>query len=136
VLCPHELATRSLLLSRRAVEVILWELLENSAKFHPSQSPAVEVAVLSHDTEQVCLRVTDNGVTISPEHLGRVWTPYYQGEKYFTGEAKGMGLGLPTVAAFVWEVGGACQISNREDGAGVVVELTIPTGGGSAQAGS
>jgi nitrogen fixation/metabolism regulation signal transduction histidine kinase len=52
--------------------------------------------------------------------------PYYQGEKDFTGEAPGMGLGLSTVSAIVWGVGGACRITNREDGPGVIVELVVP----------
>jgi K+-sensing histidine kinase KdpD len=55
-----------------------------------------------------------------------VWTPYYQGEKYFTGEAAGMGLGLSTVASLVWTVGGTCRLYNRNGGPGVVVELSIP----------
>ena len=55
------------------------------------------------------------------------WTPYVQAEKYFTGEAQGMGLGLPLVATLVWRVGGQAQIYNREDGPGVVVEIDLPT---------
>jgi K+-sensing histidine kinase KdpD len=52
--------------------------------------------------------------------------PYYQGEKDFTGEAPGMGLGLSTVSAIVWGAGGACRILNREGGLGVIVEFVIP----------
>jgi nitrogen fixation/metabolism regulation signal transduction histidine kinase len=72
------------------------------------------------------LKAADDGLTLSPEQLTRVWTPYYQGEKYFTGEAAGMGLGLPTVASLIWEVGGTCRLYNRNDSPGVVVELAIP----------
>jgi two-component system, cell cycle response regulator len=55
-----------------------------------------------------------------------VWSPYYQGEKYFTGETAGMGLGLPTVASIVWAVGGTCRLYNRNGELGVVVELIVP----------
>jgi nitrogen fixation/metabolism regulation signal transduction histidine kinase len=55
-----------------------------------------------------------------------MWTPYSQGEKSFTGEAKGMGLGLAAVAAMVWEVGGTCRARNRADGPGVTIELVLP----------
>jgi nitrogen fixation/metabolism regulation signal transduction histidine kinase len=68
----------------------------------------------------------DNGLTLSPEQLTNVWTPYYQGEKYFTGEAQGMGLGLALVATLVWNVGGTCTLSNQADGSGVVVGLLVP----------
>jgi hypothetical protein len=54
----------------------------------------------------VNLRIDDDGLTLSPEQLARAWSPYYQGEKYFTGQATGMGLGLSMVATLVWGAGG------------------------------
>ena len=70
--------------------------------------------------------ICDDGLALSPEQLAQVWTPYYQGEKYFAGEVTGMELGLPMVASLVWGVGGTCRIHNREEGPGVVVELVLP----------
>ncbi len=116
----------TLKLSQRAVECVLWELLENAKKFHPQQTPDVEVKLIAEAKEAIILRVFDNGVSLSPAQIAKAWSPYYQGEKYFTGEIPGMGLGLAMVAAIVWEVGGACQLRNRVDGPGVVVELKIP----------
>jgi len=63
---------------------------------------------------------------LSPEQLANMWIPYYQGEKYFTGEVDGMGLGLSMVGTLIWEVGGSCQAYNRTDSKGVVIELTLP----------
>jgi K+-sensing histidine kinase KdpD len=108
------------------VELALWEILENAKKFHPQQSPGIEVSASRPTPMEVRLRIEDDGVTVSPEHLGQIWTPYYQGEKYFTGEARGMGLGLATVSTLVWEVGGSCHAANRQDGPGVVIELSVP----------
>ena len=116
----------SLVLSQQAVECILWELMENAKKFHPQKSPQVSIELLPHPPKAMLLRVTDNGASLTPEQIEKVWLPYYQVEKYFTGEVPGMGLGLTMVAAVLWEVGGACRFRNREDGAGAVVELTIP----------
>ena len=65
-------------------------------------------------------------MTLSPERLAQVWTPFYQGEKDFTGQLKGMGLGLSMVASLVWEKGGHCRMVNRQPGPGVVVELFLP----------
>lgn len=126
IACAESLQSVSLPLAQRAVELILWELLENALKFHPQQSPTVQVSAFPVDGQRVCLQVTDDGTHISPEHLPRLWTPYYQGEKYFTGETKGMGLGLATVAGLVWNVGGTCRIQNRNDGVGIQVELFFP----------
>jgi DNA-binding response OmpR family regulator len=117
--------TVQIALSRRALEWALWEILENAKKFHPQQAPTVEVT--THiENQRVSLKVVDNGLILSPEQLSQVWAPYYQGEKYFTGEAAGMGLGLSTVASLIWEVGGTCRLYNRPEGPGVVVELILP----------
>jgi len=84
------------------------------------------VVVSRSNATTVNLRVGDDGLTLSPEQLARAWSPYYQGEKYFTGQATGMGLGLSMVATLVWGAGGACRIYNRSDGPGVAVELDLP----------
>jgi CheY-like chemotaxis protein/anti-sigma regulatory factor (Ser/Thr protein kinase) len=124
--CPQALRTARVALSAQAVELALWEILENAHKFHPRRAPTVEIAVAYVRPGQISLQIQDDGMTISPEHLSQIWTPYYQGEKYFTGETPGMGLGLPSVAALVWEVGGTCRVYNREDATGIVVELLLP----------
>ncbi len=115
-----------LALSRRAMEWTLWEILENAKKFHPQQRPIVEMVIANMNGRSISLKIADDGLTLSPEQLAQVWTPYYQGEKYFTGETAGMGLGLPTVASLVWAVGGTCRLYNRNRGPGIVVELSIP----------
>lgn len=126
VSCPEDLRESFVLLSHRAMELVLREILENSKKFHPEQTPVVEVWVSHANSKEVRFQIRDNGLTLSPEHLGRIWTPYYQGEKYFTGQMPGMGLGLAMVATLVWGVGGTCRAYNRQDGPGVVVELVLP----------
>ncbi len=113
-------------LSERSLEIILWELLENAQKFHPQQSPKIAIQIDRLDDGQIRLQVRDDGLTLSPEHLSRMWLPFYQGEKYFTGETPGTGLGLATVASLVWREGGNCYAYNRQDGPGLVVELTLP----------
>jgi len=113
-------------LSRQALEIVLWEILENAVKFHPQRAPTVDIRASRLDQNQVSVRIRDDGRNLSPEQLAQMWTPYYQGEKYFTGEVPGMGLGLSVVASIVWSVGGTCRARNREDRPGIVVELTLP----------
>lgn len=119
--------TSGLVLSRRAMELILWELLENTKKFHPEQNPKVEIALSQVNSDEITLKVQDDGINVSPEHLSKFWIPYYQGEKDFTGQVSGMGLGLAMVSALVWRVGGTCRASNRADKPGVVIELVLPS---------
>ena len=126
IITSHVAAEKRLILTTRAFESILWELLENAKKFHPSHDPTIEIELTPLAPAQALLRVVDNGLTLTPEQIDKVWLPYYQAEKYFTGEVPGMGLGLTMVAALIWEVGGSCRLRNRTDGVGTIVELVIP----------
>jgi K+-sensing histidine kinase KdpD len=113
-------------LSPNVMEIILWAILENAYKFHPQGDPEIEVCICESGNA-VQLTIMDNGIHLSAEQLGQVWTPYYQGDKYFTGQVKGMGLGLAMVASFVWSVGGHCRMYNRPFHPGIAVELALPT---------
>ncbi len=112
-------------ISCRQFETILWELFENAIKFHSENSPAVSV-IFERQHDMLQMRVEDNGHTLAPEQLKQVWTPYYQAERYYTGQVPGMGLGLSMIAATVWGVGGKCAAFNRSDGQGLVIQLTLP----------
>jgi DNA-binding response OmpR family regulator len=114
-----------LAISPRAMESILFEVLENAKKFHPIHEPLVQLMGELED-DRFVLDIQDDGVHLSPDQLSRVWLPYYQGERYFTGEVQGMGLGLPVVASLLWECGGDCYIANRDDTPGVIVHLSFP----------
>lgn len=120
------LGTHQVVLSRRALELVLIELLENARKFHPIQDPQIEIELNRTGTAMIRLSIKDNGVTLSAEQIDQAWLPYYQGEKYLTGQANGMGLGLPMVATVICGIGGSVRLYNREDGPGVTVELLIP----------
>jgi len=112
-------------LTHREIESILFELLENAKKFHPQHKPTVLIQAALQD-ERLVLHIQDDGIHLSPDQLNRVWLPYYQGERYFTGEVQGMGLGLPLVASILWEHGGDCRIANRDDAPGIVAHLYLP----------
>lgn len=115
--------------SPEMIEWVLFELLENGQKFHPRQAPAVEVTAHLDRNRRVALTVSDDGVTLSPELLEQASRPFFQGEKYSTNEVPGMGLGLASVFALVWQAGGSCRIRNRTAGTGVSVELHWPCAG-------
>lgn len=121
-----ELAAESVGLTEDSLSMVLWEVLRNSQKFHPHQSPQVEIHVVPLRDGYVAIRVMDNGITLSPDQLIAVWQPYYQGERDFTGEVPGAGLGLTAVAMLIWQVGGEYKIYNRPDSPGVVVEFVLP----------
>lgn len=112
-------------LSSHATELIFWEILENAKKFHPQESPMIEIS-LGSVFGRARIQVHDDGLTLSPEQLINIWTPYYQAEKYFTGQMTGAGLGLSLVASLIWSAGGTCRAYNRSNKSGIVIELYIP----------
>ena len=112
-------------LSHRQMETILWELFENAQKFHPRQEPTLSVSLKSADTK-LYLQIKDDGVCLPPEQLQQVWTPYYQAERYYTGQVPGMGLGLSMIASTIWNLGGSVNALNRADRPGLIIELLIP----------
>lgn len=126
VFLPEHLASMVVALTYDALESILYELLANARKFHPEKNPTVEVSVGQIDEGFIQIRVADNGQTLSAEQLSWAWLPYMQGEKDFTGELPGMGLGFPMVATLVWKAGGDLRLRNQKAGPGVVIEIKIP----------
>ncbi|MCS6993552.1 MAG: response regulator [Anaerolineales bacterium] len=123
---PDHLQQKTIALTPDALEMILHELLENARKFHPQHNPNVDISIGQTLAGFVDIRVADDGINLTPEQMRWAWLPYVQGEKDFTGELPGMGLGFPMVATLVWKAGGSLRLRNRPDGPGIVVEMKIP----------
>lgn len=115
-----------LTITRRGLEVAIREVLENAVKFHPLRAPIVQVVMHPAGSLSLAISISDDGPGLSPEQLPHVWRPYYQGERNFTGQVDGMGLGLALVARIIHAVGGRVEITNRPDAPGALVTLTIP----------
>ena len=79
-----------------------------------------KVLVTTHaDDSGVVIAVRDNGPGIDPEHMGKVFQPY------FTTKAGGTGLGLLIVRRIVRDHGGDITLDSSR-GDGMVVSLSFP----------
>ena len=67
----------------------------------------------------VCLHVTDTGTGIAPEHLDKIFAPYY------STRPGGTGLGLPTVRRIVQEHHGTLDV-HSEVGRGTRITIHLP----------
>jgi DNA-binding response OmpR family regulator/signal transduction histidine kinase len=123
---PSTLLKERLSLTQSALDLVLWEVLENARKFHPQHDPKIDVTVAACDDRLIRIQIQDDGIALSPKQLLWAWMPYMQGEKYLTGQVPGMGLGLPLVRTLVWQTGGNVRLANRTAHSGVVVELILP----------
>ncbi|MCA9776845.1 MAG: response regulator [Candidatus Eremiobacteraeota bacterium] len=122
---PWSFLPPSVYLSKPAFEMICFELLQNSKKFHPDHNPHVTVNV-SFENGFVHFGFTDDGTGLPPDQLAQAVKPYYQAEKGFSGQIPGMGLGLTMVCTMVQKVGGKVRLRNRSDRKGLVVEFMVP----------
>ncbi len=120
------LQEKTFVFSQEGLELVLRELLSNAKKFHPDHAPQVEISIKPVDAQKISLSVSDNGQHLPTEALSKVWAPYFQNEKFVSGEMQGMGLGLSMVAKLIWGSGGTCHFENRDDQTGIRVELILP----------
>lgn len=69
--------------------------------------------------ETISVTVADSGPGISPEHMEKIFTPF------FSTKARGTGLGLAVSYGIVKDHGGDIRVSNRE-GQGACFTVTLP----------
>jgi signal transduction histidine kinase len=95
----------------------LLNLVRNAREAMPDGG-RLQVAVAA-EGDRVRLRVADTGAGIAPQHIGRIFEPF------FSTKDKGTGLGLALVQHIVTEHGGKIEV--RSDGQkGTVFELGFP----------
>lgn len=110
-------------------EQIFINLLENSLKYTPPESPISITA--SRQGEAIEVEVADSGPGFLSEDFDKVFERFYRGDK--SPDLKGHGLGLFICRAIVVAHGGRIWALNR-DGGGAAVRFTLPVAPGQIQA--
>ncbi|MEX5721342.1 ATP-binding protein [Geodermatophilus maliterrae] len=99
-------------------------LLSNAVKF--TESGGVTLTV-DGDADSVVLTVTDTGIGMTGEQLGRLFTPFAQAEASTTRRFGGTGLGLTITAGLVERMGGRITACSAPGGGTTFrVELPLP----------
>jgi two-component system sensor histidine kinase KdpD len=104
-------------------EQVLFNLLDNAAKYSPSDTT---VSIRSwREREQVALQVADEGEGIPPAELESVFDKFYRVQK---GDRvrPGTGLGLAISRGFVEAMNGRISAANRTDRSGAVLTIRLP----------
>jgi len=71
--------------------------------------------------------VSDSGIGISKDFLPQLFQPFAQAHPEFSGESRGLGLGLALTKQIVEEHGGRIEMTS-ELGQGTLVRLWLPGG--------
>jgi two-component system sensor histidine kinase KdpD len=102
---------------------VLWNLLENAAKYTPPGSP-LELAAFE-DTNAVIIEVRDRGPGIPPGEEERIFEKFYRGQSgKVSKNVRGAGLGLPICRAIVEAHRGTIQALPREGG-GTIFRISL-----------
>jgi PAS domain S-box-containing protein len=116
--CCFELTMASNLPVARAeetiVEQILRNLLDNAAKYGPSDGRVEVIADSLDGWPRVVVR--DNGPGVDPSEADRLFEVFYRSER--TSGVSGSGIGLFVAHRLVESIGGAIWARPREDGPG------------------
>ncbi len=107
------------------LQQVFWNLLKNASKFTP-RGGAIHLRSRREGTDQV-VEVTDTGIGMDSESLGRVFRPFEQANANITREFGGLGLGLAIAKGTVEAHGGTLRASSPGPGQGATFTVTLPT---------
>jgi PAS domain S-box-containing protein len=107
---------------------ILYNLTANAIKYTESGRVGLEVKALPQESEadRVAMHftVTDTGIGIPGEHLGRIFEAFTQVDPSMTRPYGGAGLGLAIVRGLVDRMGGRIYLCSQE-GQGTEIHVTL-----------
>ena len=101
---------------------ILFNMLSNAAKF--TKKGTITLGITKYD-EKVTFAVTDTGIGMNAEQLGKVFEEFTQAESSTSKDYGGTGLGLPISKKMTEMMGGVMEVES-EEGRGTTFSITIP----------
>ncbi len=107
------------------LKAAVWNLIDNAIKYS-SGDIKVRVALDEIDGQRVAVRVTDQGVGISPDELKRIFRRFYRIPASVAMRAKGSGLGLFIVRSVAKKHGGRAFAESEGHGRGSTFTLLLP----------
>jgi len=115
---------------RTRMSQILLNLLNNAAKF--TENGIITLAVEYIEAEEyddeswIDFRITDNGIGMSQDQIGKLFQPFTQADASTTRKYGGTGLGLTIVKQFTELMGGSVSVTSAlEQGTTFVVRLPV-----------
>jgi two-component system sensor histidine kinase SenX3 len=113
------------------LKAAIWNLLDNAVKYSQGEVK-IRVELDELHNNRVAVRVTDNGVGISPAELKRIFKRFYRIPASVAVRAKGSGLGLFIVRSVAKKHGGRAFAESAGQGQGSTFTLQLPAAPASA----
>lgn len=107
------------------VRQTLFNLLSNACKFTDGGEIRLNVSTVVRDgAEQIVMAVTDSGIGMTQEQLGRLFQAFVQADSSTTRKYGGTGLGLTISRKFCQMMGGDIRVSSQlGEGSTFTIEL-------------
>ncbi|MBI4494744.1 MAG: response regulator [Chloroflexi bacterium] len=122
--CPDGLGAMHADLTK--VRQSLFNLLSNSCKFTEQGTVSLQIARETVEgMEQIIFRVSDTGIGMTPEQLGKLFQAFQQAEASTTRKYGGTGLGLALSRRLCQMMGGDITVTS-EYGKGSMFTITLP----------
>ena len=115
---------------RDGLKQVIFNLVDNAMKYSGG-GDALEIEIRCRrdpnaaSGDGLLISVADCGPGVAPEHLKRIFEPFYRPEDELTRQSKGTGIGLALVRGLVEEMGGRVSGRNRRSG-GFEVSIQLP----------
>ncbi len=106
------------------LQQVVANLLDNAVKFAPSEGVIRLTAWLAEG--QVFLEVLDGGPGIDPEHLPRVFEPFWQADRSSRRMHGGTGLGMAIAREIALLHDGELRVRNAKSGSGACFTFRFP----------
>jgi two-component system phosphate regulon sensor histidine kinase PhoR len=103
---------------------VVYNLLDNALKYS-SLHPEIRIGI-SHQNQQLLLRVEDNGIGIPAAFQERIFEKFFRVPTGDVHDVKGHGLGLSYVASVVRLHGGSIAVESQEK-AGTCFTIVLPS---------
>jgi signal transduction histidine kinase len=108
------------------LQQILWNVIKNAAKF-TEPGGDVRIATSNDACGNVVIAVTDNGIGMTSETVGRLFKPFEQGEKVISRRYGGLGLGMAISSALAGQLGGELTAQSEGLGKGSAFTIIFPS---------
>jgi len=124
--CCLNVSERLLWAAPNPCKQMVWNLIENSAKYADPSHP-IELAITAdHDDAYLQIHVADRGAQFSSEQCQAIFTPFYR--LATPSEQPGSGLGLTLVRRLAEAMGGSVS-ARPQEGGGLIFSLALPRAG-------
>ena len=105
------------------LRIVLKNLISNGLKFSRRGVPPVVSIAVETGTDEHRLHVTDNGIGIETQEMGKLFQPFQR--LHLRREYEGNGLGLAIADEIARVHGTHLQLDNGAEGRGLRVRLTL-----------